>query len=156
MDWKKSLFKVLIRIHRSLQRLLGTATVGVRILVINPEQEILLVEHTYIDGWHFPGGGVKHMESTEAAAIRELKEETGVIANNISFFQIYVHNILGVSDYPALYVVTDFDIQTDAKPSPEIKQVKWFKASDLPEDTTDSTRVRLTEYFEQTAKADRW
>ena len=105
MDWKKSIFKVLIRGHRGLQRLLGAATVGVRILVVNSEQEILLVEHTYIDGWHFPGGGVNHMESTEAAAIRELQEETGVIAKNISFFQIYVHNILGVSDYPALYVV---------------------------------------------------
>jgi ADP-ribose pyrophosphatase YjhB (NUDIX family) len=156
MDWKKGVFKVLIRTHRRLQRLLGTATVGVRILVVNSKQEILLVEHTYIDGWHFPGGGVNHMEPTETAAIRELEEETGVIAKNISFFQIYVHNILGVSDYPALYIVTDFEIQTDAKPSPEIKQAKWFALSDLPKETTDSTKVRLTEYFEKTKKSDHW
>lgn len=156
MEWKKSLLKILIRTHRTFQRLLGASTVGVRILVVNSEREILLVEHTYIDGWHLPGGGVKHMEPAAMAAKRELLEETGVIAKDLSFHQIYVHNILGVSDYPLLYIVTDFEIQENAKPSLEIKQAKWFQRSDLPTDTTESTKIRLAEYFDQIEKADRW
>lgn len=156
MEWTKLIFKILIRTHRGLQRLLGASTVGVRILVVNSEQEILLVEHTYIDGWHFPGGGLHHMEPTAQAAKRELQEEAGVIAKNISFFQVYVHNILGVSDYPLLYIVTDFEIEENPKPSPEIKHAKWFALTELPEGTTDSTKLRLAEYFDSKEKAERW
>jgi len=39
---------------------------------------VLLVRHTYSEGWYFPGGGVKNQETPKAAVIRELKEETGV------------------------------------------------------------------------------
>ena len=53
-------------------------TLGVRVLVEDGEGRILLVRHTYVPGWHFPGGAVDPGESAEAAAIRELREETGV------------------------------------------------------------------------------
>lgn len=151
MTWQKLIFKYLIRAYRVAQRLLGAASVGVRTLVISPKNEILLVEHTYIDGWHFPGGGVNHMEPMITAAKRELEEEAGIIANELSLFNIYVHNIRGISDHAALYIVKDYTEKPQKQFSMEIKQAKWFALDDLPAETTASTRMRLAEYFERQA-----
>lgn len=35
----------------------------------------------YLDKWHIPGGGVEEGETKEAALVRELKEETGLIVS---------------------------------------------------------------------------
>jgi 8-oxo-dGTP diphosphatase len=41
---------------------------------------LLLVRTSYLVGWHLPGGGLRHGESPETAARRELGEEIGLTA----------------------------------------------------------------------------
>lgn len=50
-----------------------------RLLVVDPDGRILLFSAAGADGqvWFTPGGGVHRGESAEAAAVRELAEETG-------------------------------------------------------------------------------
>ena len=55
-------------------------TLGVRVIVENECGEILIVKHTYVQGWHLPGGGVDRGEDVESAARREIFEETGISA----------------------------------------------------------------------------
>ena len=53
-------------------------TLGVRGLVIDKDQRIFLVTHTYAPGWQLPGGGVEPGETMAEALARELVEEGNI------------------------------------------------------------------------------
>ncbi|MGJ3629761.1 NUDIX domain-containing protein [Sphingomonas sp. MMS24-JH45] len=50
-----------------------------RAIVLDPAGRIALVRHSYVARWHLPGGGVTKGERVEAAAIREVREESGAV-----------------------------------------------------------------------------
>ena len=61
-------------------------------LAVIHEQHILLVPHYDTDAgpiqWNLPGGKVEFGESIHECAIRELKEETGIIANIVRLLDV--------------------------------------------------------------------
>ncbi len=147
--------KIATRVIRKIQSLLGLVTVGSRAIVLNGNNEVLLVKHTYQPHWYLPGGGVKKGESAKAALLRELKEEVGLTAHEEpTLFGIYFHTYLGVNDYPIIYVVKNFSSEGAA--SPEIEKTGWFNFNNLPEMVSPGTKRRLCEYFENQLKSDRW
>lgn len=77
-------YKVLVRLQKKIQKILGCAAVGVRAIVLNEAQEILLVRHTYIPGWYIPGGGVDRGEYPVTAVTREFWEEVGCSASIVA------------------------------------------------------------------------
>lgn len=148
--------KILTRVLRTLQWLLGASTVGVRTLVFNDQQQILLIKHTYMEAWHFPGGGVLPGEPARIAAIRELREESGVIAQGeVLLWGVYFHKVMRVNDYIALFVVKQFS-QGPVVLGGEIAEVQWFSLENLPEDISASTRLRINEYFHHHSQSDLW
>lgn len=57
--------------------MLPIKTLGVRALVIK-NNRVLLIKHSYINGWYTVGGGVKRGETPLQAIQRELFEEVGI------------------------------------------------------------------------------
>lgn len=62
-----------------------------RLLIVSPSMRVLLFRFRHTTGalagsnyWATPGGGVEDGETYEAAAIRELREETGIKVDSIA------------------------------------------------------------------------
>lgn len=48
--------------------------------VLNPHREVLLVHHRKLGVWLYPGGHIEYGETPDDAALREVREETGIRA----------------------------------------------------------------------------
>jgi ADP-ribose pyrophosphatase YjhB (NUDIX family) len=55
-------------------------TFGAHALALTPDRKVVLVKLRYADGWRLPGGGRAQNEDPRKAALRELREEIGMIA----------------------------------------------------------------------------
>jgi 8-oxo-dGTP pyrophosphatase MutT (NUDIX family) len=144
----------LYQLVRVYWRIFRPTTLGARALVIR-DQSVLLIRHTYIDGWYLPGGGVNRSESFHTAILRELMEECGLLARDVKLFGLYYTDRQFKSDHVAVYLVKNFEQKT--KPSdPEIAEIKWFPLSDLPKETTPASRRRIQEYLSNVVSSNDW
>ncbi|HJT43756.1 MAG TPA: NUDIX domain-containing protein, partial [Rhizomicrobium sp.] len=75
--------RLLWKVAHLVWRITKPRTIGVRAVVLDQEDRVALVRHTYTDQWYLPGGGVKKGESIEAALLRELKEELAIVGPHI-------------------------------------------------------------------------
>jgi 8-oxo-dGTP diphosphatase len=67
--------------------------VAVRVLIVQ-DNKVLLVKEASGGWWALPGGGIDHGETVESALVREVEEELGVPAQEISSnFEIVHYNI---------------------------------------------------------------
>ena len=62
--------------------------VGATTLVFNDRKELLLNLRTDTNTWGIPGGSMELYETIEETAIRELKEETGIHANELELVTV--------------------------------------------------------------------
>ena len=117
------------------------------VLIMNADRKVLLVRQDY--GHRFfglPGGKVEEGESPEAAAIRELFEETGLRTDAVT--PLGVHDLV----YPGTdskyrahafrcdQVSGDLDVQMPD----EISSVGWYSLNELPSPLTPSAEAVLT------------
>ena len=123
-------------------------TLGVRGVVIDEADRILLVRHGYVAGWHFPGGGVEVGETCVHALTRELEEEARVALQGAPVLHgLFFNAKPSRRDHVAVYVVRDFAILGGRAPDWEIEEARFFPRARLPAGTTASTRARLAEIF---------
>lgn len=132
-------------------------TLGVRCAALDEQDRIILVKHTYVPGWHLPGGGVEIGETIYDAAGKELREEANVILHKPpALFQVYYNGNAYRRDHIALMVARHWHQPTPPTPSAEIAEAGLFDPDELPAETTAATRRRLDEIFGRRDPAAKW
>ena len=118
---------------------------------------VFLVKHSYVDGWHLPGGGVETGETILEALTRELAEEGNIrLTAPPVLHGIFFNSRVSRRDHVALFIVRAF--RQDARPVPnrEIVAHGFFALAVLPEGTSRATRARLAEVFDGVAVSEVW
>lgn len=145
------------RVLHAYWRISRGMTLGARAAVIDAEGCVLLIKHSYVDGWHFPGGGVEPGETMLAALTRELREEGGVALDGPpALHGMFFNGRVSRRDHVALYVVRNFRQVATPKPNFEIVAHGFFPRDALPEGTTTATRARLAEILDGVPVSETW
>lgn len=137
---------VLRSVMQPVWRLTRGQTLGVRAILVNDREQVLLVRHTYVPGWTFPGGGVERSETLEAALAREIREEVGLNVTGVpDLLGIYANFAVFPGDHVAVYVSREF--HGSLRRSMEIAEAGFFDRDGLPEGTSAGASRRLDELF---------
>jgi ADP-ribose pyrophosphatase YjhB (NUDIX family) len=140
------LFRITQWLFLLVSRLTRGMTLGVRGMVIDAENRIFLVRHSYVRGWHMPGGGVEAGETLLEALAKELREEGNIVfTQEPRLIGIYLNHVASKRDHVAVYLLRDFEQTAPRVPDREIVETGFFPLDALPSDTTQATRRRIAE-----------
>ncbi len=132
-------------------------TLGVRAVVLDDQSRVFLIRHTYVPGWHLPGGGVETGETALEALTRELHEEACIaIDGPPALAGIFFNQRISRRDHVLVYVIRRFTVLGIKQPDREIAEAGFFPLASLPEGTTAATRRRLAEILEGEQPSATW
>lgn len=147
--WRASAFLFVLGLIKRM-------TIGVRAMLVDGDK-VLLIKHSYIPGWHFPGGGVDVGETIDEGMRREVMEETGYrVGDGFELFGHYLNVVPPSRDHVAMFVCRTFEKERDFVPNKEIIELGWFDHADLPEDVSKATRQRINEIFHGQPRGRAW
>lgn len=122
--------------------------VGVAVVIRDKQGRVLLEKRSDCGMWGLPGGAIEPGESVREAALREVKEETGLEVEIIRLVGIYSDPQERIVTYPDK-VCQLVDILLEARPlsgklapSRESEELRFFDPSSLP-DTVPPTWAPL-------------
>jgi 8-oxo-dGTP pyrophosphatase MutT (NUDIX family) len=141
-----------------LRKVVGTRPLiaaGSSVLLLDGMDRLLLQLRRDNGCWGLPGGSLEPGESLESTALRELKEETGFQADDLSFFKVYsgeelyykyphgdeVYNVI------AAYICTEYHgtAEPDAE---EAVKVEFFPLEQLPENISPPDKIVIKDLLE--------
>jgi len=156
-DLRRRLEPVIRRLMHVYWRFSRGLTLGVRAVVVDGQGRIFLVRHSYVAGWHLPGGGVEPGETLITALARELHEEGNIaLAETPVLHGVFFNSRVSRRDHVAVYVVRAFHQEGAPQPNHEIVEHGFFHPDRLPIDATPATRRRIAEVIEGVAVSERW
>lgn len=153
LGWPKKFLVRLLHVYFAVSR---GMTLGVRAACFDAEGRVFLVRHTYVPGWHLPGGGVERGETGLQALKKELREEGNLeMTGAPSLVQVYFNGSISGRDHVLLYRV-DVVQMAPRGADREIADCGFFDPASLPEGTTEATRRRLAELSGAAAMSHHW
>jgi 8-oxo-dGTP pyrophosphatase MutT (NUDIX family) len=118
---------------------------------------VFLIKHSYVAGWHLPGGGVETGETLLEALGRELMEEGGLsLTAQPALHGLFFNAHISRRDHVAVFVVRAFTQEGGPRHPREIIDHGFFAPEALPPGTTRGTRARLDEVLKGVPRSERW
>ncbi|WP_019585074.1 NUDIX domain-containing protein [Deinococcus apachensis] len=109
--------------------------------------EVLLIRRRDDGHWDLPGGGVNVGEEVEAAAHRELREETGLEAGPLTLLEVlsgphHQHTYPDGNEVAWVTVLyTTRQVAGEARAGDDAAEVAWWPLAALPCDVSAATRA---------------
>lgn len=142
---------------KELRKLVGSRPlimVGACVILVNEDKEILLQLRNDNNCWGLAGGSMEIGETLEQAAKRELYEESGLIANKLTLFNVYsgenfyykyphgdeVYNVVSA------YICSDYD-GVWRQDENEVRGLRFFKHNEIPENISPPDFPILIDYI---------
>ena len=130
--------------------------VGAGIIVEDPQGRVLLQLRADNHCWSYCGGSIEIDERVEDAAKRELFEETGLIAEELSLFGVWsgpeLHYVYPngdeVSNIDIVFLCRKFSGELKPQES-EVTALQFFPPEEIPENLSLPIRPALTKWLEQ-------
>ncbi len=138
----KALYKLANSIRRIYWFIFRPHTRGVKCLV-QTDGSYLLIQTSYSGKcWTLPGGGIQPRELVEDAARREVREEVGVVLNEIKILGSYESSAEYKRDtiYLTYAEILNQDI---AVHTGEVSVARWFPMNALPQEQSRALRESL-------------
>lgn len=118
-------------------------------IVMTRDNQVLLIQRKNEPcqwQWAFPGGFMNIDETAEAAAVRELQEETGITLSETDIFQVGAYT--AVDRDPRERVITiaylaEIDAPVPVKGSDDAARAQWFPLDALPPLAFDHAEILL-------------
>ena len=130
--------------------------VGASVIVLDPQNRILLQKRRDNHCWGYAGGSVELDEVVEDAAKRELFEETGLIAESLQLFGVFsgkdMHYVYPngdeVSNVDIVYLCREFTGNLKRQES-EVEELCFYSVNELPENISEPNRKPLADLITQ-------
>ena len=114
-------------------------TYGAHSVALTPEGKIILVKLRYARGWRLPGGGRSQDEDPVEAALRELREEIGLVSHGkAALARDFLERVNFKRDNASLVLVRDVHYRPH-RWSWEVEQVRESGLDFLPDDLSPIT-----------------
>lgn len=113
----------------------GTENIGCAVIVQNERGEVLLGKrkNSFKAGQYgMPGGRIEGKETTDAAAARELLEETGITATTLDYVGVIKHWQGDKNFVHFIYLCTSWTGEITCAEPDKCEGWKWYNVEDLP------------------------
>lgn len=125
--------------------------IGACCLVFNTEGKVLLGKRKNAFGaglYGLPGGRIELGEKVSVTAVRELKEETGILNARLSY-QGVVKELQGDVDFiHFVFVIKDWEGEITVMEPEKCEAWEWFNLDDLPKNILPGHEAALQLYQE--------
>ena len=146
------LFRVGLRVAHVLRtlwwRVARPQIIGCRVMALDDSGHVLMVRHSYGSGrWSMPGGGVGAREEPLAAALRELREETGCVLVEARELVVLFEDLSGAGNRVHLVAGrVSGEVRADGR---EVIEARFFPVDALPANTARGLPERIPQWAEQ-------
>ena len=138
-------YRVLTRIAHTVYFFIKGMTIGVRAACFDDQGRIFLVRHSYIPGWHMPGGGVERYETVRQAIAKELREEGNLeLTAPAQLVHVYFNRRTSKRDHVVFFRCQVRQTAPRLRDH-EIVESGFFALDQMPAGTTSATYRRLKE-----------
>jgi ADP-ribose pyrophosphatase YjhB (NUDIX family) len=126
--------------------------VGAAVLITDEQNRLLLMERSDSGCWGPPGGAVELGEVVEDAALREVREETGLELSDLSLFGVFSGPDLfyvypnGDEVYNVTIVYRAHFPGGEVRLNDEHTAWRWFAAADIPENISPPIRPVIQKF----------